>query len=153
VGWLESYGDSRDQVLQNLRSPIPWTNVVNSKPHPFISLLIPPKGKKLLSRDAHILGQKRMLTMLTLLVACFSQLDVVTDVSIIYDTSEATDTFLTTVMHTMMLVVARITLTPISGLLELLMKHNDIMTICHTRVSVPDFLLPVPLLIICDLSH
>lgn len=104
-----------------------------SKPHPFISLLVPPKGKKLLSRDAQILGQKRMLTMFTLLVACFSQLDVVSDATIIYDTSEATDTFLATVMHTMMLVVAKIPLTPISGLLELLMRRNDIMTICHTR--------------------
>ena len=91
--------------------------------------------------------------MLTLLVACFSQLDVVADATIIYDTSEATDTFLATVMHTMMLVVAKITLTPISGLLELLIKHNDIMTICHTRVSTPEFLLHAPVLIIYDLSR
>ena len=76
-----------------------------------------------------------MLTMLTLLVACFSQLDVVVDATILYDTSEATDTFLATVMHTMMLVVSKITLTPISGLLELLMKHNDVMKISHTRVG------------------
>lgn len=124
-----------------------------SKPHPFISLLVPPKGKKLLSRDAHILGQKRMLTMLTLLVACFSQLDVVADATIIYDTSEATDAFLSTVMHTMMLVVAKITLTPISGLLELLIKHNDIMTICHTRVSTPELLLTVSLLTTRDPSR
>lgn len=91
--------------------------------------------------------------MLTLLVACFSQLDVVADATIIYDTSEATDTFLATVMHTMMLVVARITLTPISGLLELLIKHNDIMTICHTRVSILKFVLCVSLLILYDLSR
>ena len=94
-----------------------------------------------------------MLTMLTLLVACFSQLDVVADATIIYDTSEATETFLTTVMPTMMLVVAKITLTPISGLLELLMKHNDIMTIFHSRVSVPDAPLPFLPLTICVLSH
>ena len=94
-----------------------------------------------------------MLTMLTLLVACFSQLDVVADATIIYDTSEATDTFITTVMHTMMLVVAKITLTPISGLLELLMKHNDIMTICHTRVSVHDPPLPISSLIVFDPSR
>ena len=91
--------------------------------------------------------------MLTLLVACFSQLDVVADATIIYDTSEATDTFLATVMHTMMLVVARITLTPISGLLELLIKHNDIMTICHTRVSILEFILCVSLLTLYDLSR
>ena len=94
-----------------------------------------------------------MLTMLTLLVACFSQLDVVADATIIYDTSEATDTFLATVMHTMMLVVAKITLTPISGLLELLIKHNDIMTICHTRVSIPKLLLHVSLLTVHFLSR
>jgi len=94
-----------------------------------------------------------MLTMLTLLVACFSQLDVVADATIIYDTSESTDTFLVTVMQTMMLVVAKITLTPISGLLELLIKHNDIMTICHTRVSIPDLLPHAPLLTICDGSR
>lgn len=91
--------------------------------------------------------------MLTLLVACFSQLDVVTDATIIYDTSEATDAFLTTVMHTMMLVVAKITLTPISGLLELLMKHNDIMRICHTRVSVPDLQIHTSPLIMYTPSH
>jgi DNA topoisomerase 2-associated protein PAT1 len=94
-----------------------------------------------------------MLTMLTLLVACFSQLDVVTDATILYDTSEATDTFLATVMHTMMLVVAKITLTPISGLLELLMKHNDIMTICHTRVRTSGLFSLASLLIECDLSR
>lgn len=108
---------------------------VYSKPHPFISLLVSPKGKKLLARDAHILGAKRMLTMLTLLVACFSQLDVVKDASVLYDASEATDLFLATVMQTMMLVVAKINLTPISGLLELLLKHNDILAMSHTRVS------------------
>jgi DNA topoisomerase 2-associated protein PAT1 len=75
-----------------------------------------------------------MLTMLTLLVACFSQLDVVQNASILYDASESTDVFLSTVMHTMMLVFARINLTPISGLLELLLKHNDIIAISHTRV-------------------
>lgn len=91
--------------------------------------------------------------MLTLLVACFSQLDVVSDATIVYDTSEATDAFLATVMHTMMLVVAKITLTPISGLLELLIKHNDIMTICHTRVSIPEFPVHVSLLTAHDLSH
>ena len=91
--------------------------------------------------------------MLTLLVACFSQLDVVADATIIYDTSEATDTFLATVMHTMMLVVARITLTPIRGLLELLIKHNDIMTICHTRVSLLESRLCVSLLTLNDLSR
>lgn len=91
--------------------------------------------------------------MLTLLVACFSQLDVVVDATIIYDTSEATDTFLATVMHTMMLVVAKIGLTPISGLLELLMKHNDIMTICHTRVSGSGFWLFLLPLIAHDFSR
>lgn len=72
--------------------------------------------------------------MLTLLVACFSQLDVVKDASTLYDASESTDLFLATVLHTMMLVVAKINLTPISGLLELLLKHNDILAISHTRV-------------------
>jgi DNA topoisomerase 2-associated protein PAT1 len=75
-----------------------------------------------------------MLTMLTLLVACFSQLDVVKGAPILYDASEDTDMFLSTVMQTMMQVVAKLSLTPISGLLELLLKHNDIIAISHTRV-------------------
>lgn len=91
--------------------------------------------------------------MLTLLVACFSQLDVVDDATIIYDTSEATDTFLATVMPTMMLVVAKINLTPISGLLELLIKHNDIMTICHTRVSTSQLPPYTYLLTVYDFSR
>lgn len=81
--------------------------------------------------------------MLTLLVACFSQLDVVKDASILYDASEATDLFLATVMQTMMLVVAKINLTPISGLLELLLKHNDILAMSHTRVRSAAGLAPL----------
>jgi DNA topoisomerase 2-associated protein PAT1 len=88
-----------------------------------------------------------MLTMLTLLVACFSQLDVVNDASILYDASESTDLFLATVLHTMMLVVAKISLTPISGLLELLLRHNDVLSISHTRVR-SKYAEPPPTLIV-----
>ena len=60
-----------------LRCATPTAEFNESDPHPFISPLTPTKGKKILPCLTCHLSSQRMLTLLTLLVACFSQLDVV----------------------------------------------------------------------------
>jgi len=117
-----------------------------SNPHPFISLLMPTKGKKLLPRLSRHLSHQQMLTMLTLLSACFSQLDVVTQAPLLdtlEDTPERreverqTQTFLGSVLQSILPVVAKAHLRLISGLLGLLLDRSNIVIITQTRVSNP----------------
>ena len=49
----------------------------SSNPHPFVSIITPIKGKKILPRVARLFDNTRMRILLTLIVVCFSQLDVV----------------------------------------------------------------------------
>ena len=114
-----------------------------SNPHPFISILMPIKGKKMLPRLSRHLSSQQMLTMLTLLVACFSQLDVVVQAPLLdspEDTPERrevegqTQTFLGSVMQSILPIVAKSGLRLISGLLGLLLDRSNIVTVSQTRV-------------------
>src|SRR5258708_7594639 len=109
------------------------SNTSSSDPHPFISLLIPSKGKKILPRLARHLSSQRMLTLLTLLVACFSQLDVVKQAPILDSTQDdqpslqqraeverQTQAFLGSVMQSILPVVSVANLRLVTGLLGLL---------------------------------
>ena len=115
----------------------------SSDPHPFVSLLTPTKGKKLLPRLTRHLTQQQMLTMLTLLVACFNQLDVVIkaphldsldDTRERQDVDHQTQTFLGSVLQSILPVVAKASLRLISGLLGLLLDRSDIVAVTQTRV-------------------
>ncbi|KIJ65142.1 hypothetical protein HYDPIDRAFT_175171 [Hydnomerulius pinastri MD-312] len=72
--WSAQYEDLVEQIWVGLKVLVP---LETSDPHPFVSLLTPVKGKKILPRLSRHIPPARMLTLLTLLVACFSQLDVV----------------------------------------------------------------------------
>jgi DNA topoisomerase 2-associated protein PAT1 len=84
-----------------------------------------------------------MLTMLTLLVACFDQLDVVIQAPSLdsfQDTAERkevdrqTQSFLGSVLQSVLPVVAKASLRLISGLLGLLLDRCNIVAITQTRV-------------------
>ena len=84
-----------------------------------------------------------MLTMLTLLVACFNQLDVVIQapaLDSLQDTPERkevdrqTQAFLGSVLQSILPVTAKAGLRLISGLLGLLLDRSNIVAITQTRV-------------------
>lgn len=84
-----------------------------------------------------------MLTLLTLLVACFNQLDVVIKAPLLDsldDTRERqevdhqTQTFLGSVLQSILPVVAKASLRLVSGLLGLLLDRSDIVAVTQTRV-------------------
>ena len=115
-----------------------------SDPHPFISLLQPAKGKRLLPRVVRHLSSQQMLTVLTLLVACFSQLDVVIGAPILDSLEDSperqavdnqTQLFLSTVMQTIFPVIAKTSLRLISGLVGLLMERCELHKVIQSRVS------------------
>jgi DNA topoisomerase 2-associated protein PAT1 len=115
-----------------------------SNPHPFISILMPIKGKKMLPRLSRHLSSQQMLTMLTLLVACFNQLDVVVQAPLLDSAEETperkevdrqTQAFLGSVMQSVLPIVAKSGLRLISGLLGLLLDRSNIVMVTQTRVS------------------
>lgn len=131
-----------------------------SDPHPFISLLTPAKGKRILPRLSRHIQPGRMLTLLTLLVACFSQLDVVKYAHLLDlpedshlhtqsrspssksdvnppdrdEVERQTQAFLGSVLQSILPVVAKAELRLISGLLGLLLDRSDAVMIAQTRV-------------------
>jgi DNA topoisomerase 2-associated protein PAT1 len=105
---------------------------------------MPTKGKKLLPRLCRHLNNQQMLTMLTLLAACFSQLDVIAKAPLLDsledtperdDAERQTQAFLGSVLQSILPVVAKANLRLISGLLGLLLDRSNIVTITQTRVS------------------
>jgi len=85
-----------------------------------------------------------MLTLLTLLVACFSQLDVVHTAPLLdvaHETQERADAerqtqaFLGSVMQSILPVVSVANLRLVTGLLGLLLDRSDVVVVAQTRVS------------------
>ncbi|KAI0046018.1 hypothetical protein FA95DRAFT_1680073 [Auriscalpium vulgare] len=137
--WNARLNESIHQLWDGLRVMVP---LETSNPHPFISLITPTKGKKLLPRVSRHLSSQQMLTMLTLLVACFSQMDIVIDAPLLDAPHESpaqaelerqTQAFLGSVVQSILPVVAKAGLRLVSGLLGLLMERSDIVAITQTR--------------------
>ena len=139
--WNAQYNESVQQLWDGMRVMVP---LETSDPHPFISLITPAKGKKLLPRISRHLSSQQMLTVLTLLVACFAQMDVVAQAPILdhpgdtfeqRDLERQTQTFLGSVVQSVLPVVAKAGLRLVSGLLGLLLERTNIIAISQTRVS------------------
>ncbi|KAI0352379.1 hypothetical protein OH77DRAFT_1409256 [Trametes cingulata] len=131
-----------DQLFDKLMVSAP---LETCKPHPFVSLITPIKGKKLLPRVARLLDNNRMQVVLTLIVACFSQLDVVVhaaELETLEETRETKDletqtqAFLSSVVQSVIPVIAKAPLRLVHGLLGLLLHSNDAVAIARTRVCV-----------------
>ena len=124
-------------------------NEHRSVPHPFISLLMPIKGKRLLPRVARYLPSDKILQMLTLIIACFYQLDVVVK-SPMLDTLEKTQdraeaekhsqVFLSGLVQSVLPAIGKLDLSLLTGLLGMLFKYNDVAAAARTRVGYLYFL-------------
>lgn len=105
---------------------------------------MPTKGKRILPRLTRHLSSERMLTLLTLLVACFDQLDVIKQAPILDSLVETperaeverqTQAFLGSVMQSILPVVSVAELRLVTGLLSLLLHRSNIVAVAQTRVS------------------
>jgi len=140
--WKRDYDEAVDELWDGLKVMVP---LETSNPHPFISLLVPSKGKKILPRLTRHLSHQRMFTLLTLLVACFDQLDVVQQAPLL-DTSEdsreraeaerQSEAFLLGVLHSILPVVARADLRLVTGLLGLLLDRTNIVLVARSGAGV-----------------
>ncbi|KLO11600.1 hypothetical protein SCHPADRAFT_998761 [Schizopora paradoxa] len=137
--WEILYAEEIQKLWDGLQIMVP---LETSDPHPFISLLQPAKGKRLVPRLTRHLSSQQMLTVLTLLIACFQQLDVVIGAPLL-DATEKTDgrdemekqteTFLSTVLQGILPVIAKASLRLVGGLLGLLMERCVLQTVVMSR--------------------
>ncbi|KAJ7066759.1 topoisomerase II-associated protein PAT1 [Mycena amicta] len=120
-----------EQLWEGLRVMVP---LETSNPHPFVSLLQPSKGKKLLPRLTRHIDHPRMLTLMTLLVACFTQLDVVKRAPLLDSLDDSperdeadrqTQAFLTSVLQSILPVVTKLDLHVVTALLGLLIDRSE----------------------------
>ncbi|KAJ7224401.1 topoisomerase II-associated protein PAT1 [Mycena pura] len=138
--WERECNEIVEQLWEGLKVMVP---LETSNPHPFVSLLFPSKGKKLLPRLTRHIDQPRMLTLMTLLVACFTQLDVVKQAPLLDsldDTPEQaeaerqTQAFLTSVLQSILPVVTKLELHYVTALLGLLIERSqDIGALAQTK--------------------
>ncbi|KAJ7504532.1 topoisomerase II-associated protein PAT1 [Mycena galericulata] len=138
--WQKEYDDLVEQLWEGLKVMVP---LETSNPHPFVSLLSPSKGKKLLPRLTRHIGSSRMLTLMTLLVACFTQLDVVKQaplLDVLEETAERaeverqTQAFLGSVLQSILPIVANLELHVVTALLGLLIERSqDIAEVAKTK--------------------
>ncbi|KAJ7801901.1 topoisomerase II-associated protein PAT1 [Mycena olivaceomarginata] len=127
--WQKEYDDLVEQLWEGLKVMVP---LETSNPHPFVSLLSPSKGKKLLPRLTRHIGSSRMLTLMTLLVACFTQLDV--DSPERAETERQTQAFLGSVLQSILPIVANLELHVVTALLGLLIdRSHDIAAVAKTK--------------------
>ncbi|KAH7885857.1 topoisomerase II-associated protein PAT1 [Phlebopus sp. FC_14] len=162
AAWSASYDDLVEQMWVGLKVMVP---LETSDPHPFISLLNPIKGKKILPRLSRHIAPPRMLTLLTLLVACFSQLDVVkyahlldlpedsithprresrspsqnnshTDTPDKEEVERQTQAFLGSVLQSILPVVAKAELRLVTGILGLFLDRSDVVMAAQTRPGI-----------------
>ncbi|TFY68510.1 hypothetical protein EVJ58_g957 [Rhodofomes roseus] len=130
------------QLLTGLRLHV---YLETSVPHPFISLLMPIKGKRLLPRVVRHLPSERILTMLTLIIACFHQVDVVVN-SPKLDTLEESkeraeveqhsEVFLSSLVQSVLPAIGKLDLSMLTGLLGMLFKHNDVAAVARTPPGI-----------------
>jgi DNA topoisomerase 2-associated protein PAT1 len=122
-----------------------------STPHPFISLMNPTKGQRLFPRLLRHLPHQQALTLLTLLIATYPQLDVVArappppvaDSSLLTKADRLdrarreaeTDNFLSCVLPGADMLINRCGLGLVAGLLGIAAQRMDIAKVAMTRVS------------------
>ncbi len=122
-----------------------------SNPHPFISLMNPVKGQRLFPRLLRHLPHQQALTLLTLLIATYPQLDVnarappppVADASLLTKADRLdrarreaeTDNFLHCVIPGVDMLINRCNLGLIAGLLGICAQRMEVWRVAATRVS------------------
>ncbi|KAJ3731787.1 topoisomerase II-associated protein PAT1 [Lentinula guzmanii] len=137
--WSKDFDDLVNKMWTLLKVMLP---LATSTPHPFISLLSSAKGKKILPRVTRHFDQQRMNTLLTLLIACFSQLDVISHAALLdtledtperADVERQTQAFLSSVLQSILPIIVKGSLRLVCGLVGLLMHGQDIIAISKSR--------------------
>ncbi|KAJ7583418.1 topoisomerase II-associated protein PAT1 [Mycena floridula] len=140
--WQAEHDETLAQIWTELKVMVP---IATSDPHPFVSLMSASKGMKLLPRLTRHLNSEQMQTILTLLTACFGQLEVVTKAPLLdnpepsrarSDIERQTATFLNSVLPSIYSTVATGSLRLVTGLLGLLLARNDIRAVARTKPGV-----------------
>ncbi|CED85194.1 Uncharacterized conserved protein [Phaffia rhodozyma] len=139
--WQETYRAGVQELWTKLKVDLP---VDHSFPHPFISILGPLKGKKLFPRLLRHLNPSQVLTVFTLLLACFSQIDVVWDAPPPlppYTREQAarekdTDAFLSSVIPAFLSVLDKCELRMVAGMVGLVVQRCNVVQIAKTRPGV-----------------
>ncbi|WAR60350.1 hypothetical protein PtB15_9B289 [Puccinia triticina] len=146
--WEAQYESQKDKIWKQLRVLDP---LGISHPHPFVSLISVPKGKRVLPRVMRLLNREQSLQVLTLLVATFETVDVVSDARMLDLPSDSsfssdqrsrpeieleTELFMNCVVAPMMAVINEISLDLVTGLVSLLMARNDLMQIARSKAGI-----------------
>lgn len=143
------YEDLRAKLweLSKVNQPLEISN-----PHPFVSLLAPPKGKKLLPRILRHTSPDQTLTIFLLILATFQTLDVIQNAPILdlpkpadsfsvearsrNDIEFNTDTFLATVAPAFINHLAKQPLRVVAGLLGVMLERNDMVVVGKSRAGI-----------------
>ncbi|KAH8116273.1 topoisomerase II-associated protein PAT1 [Phellopilus nigrolimitatus] len=137
--WEEMYKAATTRLWDGLQVMVP---LETSDPHPFVSLMMPAKGKKLLPRLMRHLTPEQTLLLNFLIIACFSQFDVVKNTAILdsqedtparSEVDRQTQTFLSTVLQSILPVIAKANLKLIGGMLGLLMERSEVHFVARSR--------------------
>jgi DNA topoisomerase 2-associated protein PAT1 len=139
--WNAEFNARIDQLWEDSQIMVP---LEATYPHPFVSLITPAKGKRLLPRLLRNVAPARLNLFLTLIVACFGQLDVVQDAPLLdqledsvqkRDAERESDTFVSSVVPLLMGLIKTAPLRLVSGLVGLLFE-SDIVGIGRTKPGV-----------------
>ena len=151
-GWNNACNAMTEQIWKRLMVMEPLDI---SNPHPFISLLNAPKGQRLFPRLLRHLPHQQALTLLTLLIATYPQLDVVArappppvaDSSLLTKADRLdrarreaeTDSFLHCVVPGADMLINRCNLGLIAGLLGICTQRMEVWRVATTRPGVALF--------------
>ncbi|KAK0527026.1 DNA topoisomerase 2-associated protein pat1 [Tilletia horrida] len=124
-----------------------------SDPHPFVSILSTVKGKRFLPRALRHLSSEQTLTVLTMVVASFQTLDVVREAAALdavpahavnaepvvrarENLERQTEAFSSSIVPSMLSLMATAPLKIVSGMIALFVERNDVIRVARTRPGV-----------------
>ena len=129
--WLNQYNSIAQDVWNGLHVMEP---LELSDPHPFISLLSIPKATKLIPRAVRHFNPQQILTLNTLIIACFGQF------LTFCDDSRLVESFLACVVPPFMTMVVSGSLRLIAGMLALFVERNNIVSVAQSKVRIKIYL-------------
>lgn len=140
--WRAQFKSLLDNMWRNLRVLDPIVPGA-LETHPFIAMLSHPKGKKAIPRVFRLIDQEQRVTILTMIVVHLDQLDVIRngrsppgDSQPAATMREEIELFMQTVMPCLLGYVGEAPLNIVSGLLQLVMEHTNIVNIVMTKVGL-----------------
>ncbi|TIA86796.1 hypothetical protein E3P99_03560 [Wallemia hederae] len=121
--WQNEYNKSVDGLWKGLRVMEP---LELSNPHPFISLIALPKTSKLIPRAARHFDHQQILTINTLIIACFNQFLSFQDAALV-------EAFLSGVVPQFMTMITGVSLRLVAGMLALFVERNDVVQVAQSK--------------------